>query len=216
MKADVQIQQDVITELNWEPAIDASQIGVEVSGGIVTLAGHVDSFAQKWAAERAAQRVSGVKALAVEMDVNLPGSDTRNDADIARTAQNVLEWITYLPKGAVSVMVEGGWVTLSGELAWEYQKQAAAQAVHHLMGVTGLSNQIAIRPRESLGARQDEIEAAINRLDRGAHRVSVEVRDDEVILTGSVRSWAERDSVRQSVWGAPGVRNIDDQMIYAY
>src|SRR5450755_4002741 len=147
MKTDAQLQQDVIAELNWEPSVNAAQIGVEVKDGIVTLAGHVSSYAEKYAAERAAQRVCGVKALAVEMNVNLPGSSKRIDADIARSAENVLEWMTYLPKDCVKVKVEGVWITLSGEVAWEYQRQAAVSAVRYLMGVTGVSDQIAIKPK---------------------------------------------------------------------
>ena len=127
MKTDAQVQQDVIAELKWEPSINAAQIGVEVKDGIVTLAGHVSSYAEKWDAERAAQRVSGVKALAVEMDVKLPGSSKRNDADIARSAKDVLQWTTYLPKDRVKVMVEKGWITLSGDVDWEYQRRAAVE-----------------------------------------------------------------------------------------
>src|SRR5476651_1737362 len=133
MKSDAQLQQDVIAELSWVPSIDAARIGVEVKDGIVTLAGHVASYAQKWDAERAAQRVYGVKALAIEMDVALPGSSQRNDVDIERSADNVLQWMTYLPKDSIKLKVENGWVTLTGELDWEYQRQAAANAVRYLM-----------------------------------------------------------------------------------
>jgi len=146
MKTDAQIQQDVIEELKWEQSVNASQIGVEVNNGIVTLAGHVGSFAEKWDAERATQRVSGVKALAIEIDVTLPGSSHRNDVDIARSAENVLEWSTYLPRDHVKVMVEDGWITLTGEVDWEYQKQAVATGVRYLMGVKGISDNITIRP----------------------------------------------------------------------
>ena len=125
MKTDAQLQQDVISELKWEPSVNAAQIGVEVKNGIGTLAGHVGSYAEKYEAEHAAQRVSGVKALAIEMDVKLAGSSKRTDADIASAVQNVLQWTTYLPKDHVKVMVEGGWVTLTGEVDWEYQRQSA-------------------------------------------------------------------------------------------
>src|SRR5450755_1909737 len=163
MKTDAQLQQDVIAELNWEPSVNAAQIGVEVKDGIVTLAGHVSSYAEKYAAERAAQRVCGVKALAVEMNVNLPGSSKRNDADIARSAENVLEWMTYLPKDCVKVMVEHGWITLSGELDWEYQRQAVEGGVRHLMGVRGVSDTISIRAAVSSSAVKSDIEAALKR-----------------------------------------------------
>lgn len=216
MKTDTQVQQNIIRELNWEPSVNATQIGVEVRDGVVTLAGHVDSFAEKWAVERAAQRVSGVKALAVEIHVNLPGSAKRDDADIARTAENVLEWIAYLPKDCVNVQVEHGWITLRGALPWQYQKQAAMDAVHHLMGVTGVSNQIVITPHESMMPHKADVESALKRLTRDPQCVSVDVRGSEVTLTGTIRSWAERDSVRQCAWASPGVSNVVDQMTYGY
>ena len=162
MKTDTQLQQDVTAELKWEPSVNAAQIGVEVKDGIVTLAGHVGSYAEKYDAEHAAQRVSGVEALAIEMDVKLAGSSKRTDADVARAVQNVLQWTTYLPKDRVKVMVEGGWVTLTGEVDWEYQRQAATAGVRYLMGVTGVSDQITIKkPKVSLSAVKSDIEAAL-------------------------------------------------------
>ena len=217
MKTDAQVQQDVIAELKWEPSINAAQIGVEVKDGIVTLAGRVSSYAEKWDAERAAQRVSGVKALAVEMDVKLPGSSKRNDADIARSAQDVLQWTAYLPKDSVKVMVEDGWITLSGEVDWEYQRQAAAGGVRYLMGVTGVSDQIAVKPKVSLSAVKSDIEAALKRrATADAQKISVGVRDADVTLTGTVHSWSERDLARNAAWGTPGVRNVVDNITIAY
>jgi osmotically-inducible protein OsmY len=216
MKTDAQVQQDVIAELKWEPSINAAQIGVEVKDGIVTLAGHVSSYAEKWDAERAAQRVSGVKALAVEIDVKLPGSSKRNDADIARSAKDVLQWMTYLPKDSVKVMVEDGWITLSGEVDWEYQRQAAAGGVRYLMGVTGVSDQIAVKPKVSLSAVKSDIEAALKRrATADAQKISVDVRGADVTLTGSVHSWSERDLARNAAWGTPGVRNVVDNITIA-
>jgi osmotically-inducible protein OsmY len=217
MKTDAQLQHDVIAELNWEPSVNAAQIGVEVKDGIVTLAGHVSSYAEKYAAERAAQRVSGVKALAVEMNVNLPGSSKRIDADIARSAENVLEWMTYLPKDCVKVKVESGWISLSGEVDWEYQRRGAVDAVRNLMGVTGVSNQIVIKPKVSLSAVKSDIEAALKRralLD--AQEISVKVQGADVTLTGTVHSWSERDLARNSAWATPGVRNVVDNLTVAY
>jgi osmotically-inducible protein OsmY len=217
MKTDAQLQQDVIAELNWEPSVNAAQIGVEVKDGIVTLAGHVSSYAEKYAAERAAQRVSGVKALAVEMNVNLPGSSKRIDADIARSAENVLEWMTYLPKDCVKVKVESGWISLSGEVDWEYQRRGAVDAVRNLMGVTGVSNQIVIKPKVSLSAVKSDIEAALKRralLD--AQEISVKVQGADVTLSGTVHSWSERDLARNSAWATPGVRNVVDNLTVAY
>ena len=217
MKTDAQVQQDVIAELKWEPSINAAQIGVEVKDGVVTLAGHVGSYAEKWNAERAAQRVSGVKALAIEMDVALAGSSVRNDVDIARSAQNVLEWTTYLPGDCVKVMVEGGWITLSGEVDWGYQKRAAAEAVRHLMGVKGVSDKISIKPVLTVSAVKSDIEAALKRRAHAdARNVSVSVRGGEVTLTGTVHSWSERELAENTAWGTAGVHRVVDNISVAY
>ena len=146
----------------------------------MTLAGHVSSYAEKLGAERAAQRVSDVKALAIEMDVKLPESSKRTDADIARSVENVLQWTTYVPKDSFKVMVESGWVTLSGEVTWEYQRQAAENGVRYLMGVTGVSDQIVIKPKVSLSAVKSEIEAALKR------RATADAK--KITLTGTVHS----------------------------
>jgi osmotically-inducible protein OsmY len=217
MKTDSQLKQDVIAELKWEPAVNGAQIGVEVKDGIVTLTGHVDSFAEKWDAERAAQRVFGVKALAVEIDVKLPGSSQRNDADIARSVENVLQWTTYVPKDAVKVMVENGWVTLTGEVNWEYQRQAATSAVRYLMGVTGVSDQIAIKPHVSQSAIKSDIEAALKRgALSDAKNISIDIRDGDVTLAGTVHSWSERELATHAAWAAAGVRKVVDNLVVAY
>jgi osmotically-inducible protein OsmY len=217
MKTDTQVQRDVLAELKWEPSVNAAQIGVEVKDGIVTLAGHVSSYAEKWDAERATQRVSGVKGLAVEMDVALPGSSKRNDADIASSVENALQWATYVPADSVKVMVEGGYVTLSGEVEWEYQRQAAAGAVRYLMGVTGVSDQVALKPKVSLSIVKSDIEAALKRgAKNDAQKISVEVKGADVTLTGTLHSWHERDLARNSAWSTPGVRNVVDNIKVAY
>ena len=217
MKTDKQLQQDVVAELSWEPSINAAQIGVEVKDGIVTLAGHVGSFAEKWEAEVAAQRVAGVKALAIEMEVTLPGASKRLDQDIARTVENVLAWTTYLPAAAVKVVVEKGWVTLSGEVEWEFQKKAVATAVRYLMGVTGVSDHITIKAKPAAGSVKTDIEAAFKRrAQTDANRISVEVHGGDVTLTGNVHSWSERELARHSAWGTPGVRNVVDKLAIVY
>jgi|ERR1022692_415587 osmotically-inducible protein OsmY len=217
MKTDKQVQQDVIAELSWEPSVNAAQIGVEVKDGIVTLAGHVSSYAEKWNAERAAQRVSGVKAVAIEMDVKLAGSSKRNDADIARAADNVLQWTTYLPKDRVKVMVENGWITLSGDVDWEYQRRGVADGVRHLMGVIGVSDNIAIKPKVSMSAVKADIEAALKRrATADAQKISVDVLGADVTLSGTVHSWSERDLARDSAWGSTGVRKVIDNMTIGY
>jgi len=217
MKTDAQVQQDVLAELKWEPSVNAAAIGVEVKDGIVTLAGHVDSYAEKWNAERACQRVSGVKALATEIDVALPGSSKRNDADIARAAEGALQWTTFLPADSVKIMVEGGWITLTGEVSWEYQRQSASAAVRYLMGVTGVSDQITIKPRVTAFAVKSDIEAALKRhAQADAQKILVSVSGGDVTLTGSVPTWSEREMARHSAWGTPGVKNVVDNITVDY
>ena len=217
MKTDEQLQQDVTAELKWEPSVNAAQIGVEVKDGVVTLAGHVDSYAEKWNAEKAVQRVSGVKALAVEMDVKLPGFSKRNDADIARSAQNAIGWTSYLPKDAVKIMVEKGWVTLTGEVDWEYQRNVASGAIRHLMGVTGVSDQITIKAIATSSGVKAEIESALKRRAvSDTQKIMVDINGSEVTLSGKVHSWSERDLARSSAWSAPGVRNVVDKMSVTY
>ena len=163
MKTDTQLKQEVLDELKWESAINAAKIGVEVNDGVVTLVGQVGSFAEKWDAERAVQRIAGVSALAVEIEVTLQGSSKRNDTDIARAADHVLAWTSVLPKDAVKVLVEDSWITLSGEVSWEYQREAAAAGVRYLIGVRGVSNNISLNPEVSLSAVKTGIEAALKR-----------------------------------------------------
>ncbi len=216
MKTDLQLQQDVLAELAWEPSVHAAGIGVQVRDGIVTLAGHVASYAEKWDAERATQRVAGVRALAVEMDVHLPGSSQRDDVDIARAAENTLLWSTAIPKDAVRVLVEAGHVTLSGEVAWTYQREAAAQAVRYLMGVTGVSDQILVKSNVSAVAVKAQIEAALQRrAHHDARQIAVAVHGSDVTLTGVVPSWTERDLARHSAWSTAGVLNVIDHLTVA-
>ena len=217
MKTDTQLQQDVMAELQWEPAVHASRIGVEVSEGVVTLAGAVSSYAEKCTAESAAQRVSGVKALASEMTVKLSEFGKRTDADIARAVGNVLSWSSSLPAKSVKVLVEGGWLTLSGGVEWQYQRQEIARSLRYLPGVTGVSNQIAIRPVVTSSLVKSDIEAALKRRDLGdAKAISVGVKGGDVTLTGTVHSWAERDFATHSAWGTSGVRSVVDKLILEY
>lgn len=217
MKTDAQLQKDVMAALEWEPAVHAALIGVEVKNGVVTLGGHVASSSEKWSAERAAQRVWGVKALATELKVQLPGPSQRSDADIAAAVENVLDWTSSLPAGAVKVMVEGGWVTLSGDVEWYFQKQAATDGVRHLMGVVGVSNQIGIKPSVSAAVVESDIEAALKRAALAdARKISVAVHGTDVTLSGTVQSRAEREAATVSAWAAPGVTNVVDMMTLAH
>jgi osmotically-inducible protein OsmY len=213
MKTDSQLQHDVMAELKWEPAVQAAQIGVEVKNGVVTLAGEVSSYVEKWNAERAAQRVHGVNALAVEIKVKLSEFGKRTDADIAESARNILGWTSTLPVEAIKVMVESGWLTLSGDVEWQYQRHDAADSVRYLAGVTGVSNQIAIKPSLSASVVKSDIEAALKRrAATDAKTISVEVEGANVTLTGTVHSWAQRDLAIRSAWGGSGVRNVVDKM----
>jgi osmotically-inducible protein OsmY len=217
MRTDSQLQSDVIAELAWEPSIHSEEIGVEVKGGVVTLAGHVGTYSEKLEAERAAMRVVGVKALAVEIDVRLAGINARTDGDIARTVENVLQWTTCLPKDSVKIKVEGGWVTLTGEVHWDYQRKAAADAVRHLMGVKGVSDLIVLKPTVSAPLVKADIEAAlVRRAHKDSNSISVIVIGNDVTLSGSVHDWSERDLATQTAWGTPGVRSVTNNTTVTY
>ena len=193
MKTDTQLQQDVINELKWESSVNANLIGVEVKNGIVTLAGHVSSYIEKLGAERAAQRVKGGNELVVEIEVKLLGSSQRNDADIAQAIKNLLTWSIYAPQNNIKAMVEKGWVTLTGQLNWKFEREHIATLVSHLIGVTGISNQITLLPKVSSTIVKADIEAAIKRSIYGnAKTICVDTNGSDVTLTGTVDSWYER------------------------
>lgn len=217
MKTDKQLQSDVIAELNWESSINSTKIGVEVSEGVVTLAGHVDSYSDKWSAEAAAQRVAGVKSLTIEMDVKLIGLSEHTDADIAHSAKNILQWTSFLQDDAVKIMVEKGWITLTGEVDWNYQRVAAATALRYLNGVTGLTNKISVKPKVSISALRSDIETALKRQAiKDASKIGVQINGSEVVLSGTVSSWSERNLARQSAWNTPGVFKVVDNITFAF
>jgi osmotically-inducible protein OsmY len=213
MKTDTQTQQDVLAELKWQPSIHAAEIGVAVKDGVVTLSGEVSSYAEKCEVERAVQRVSGVNAVAIEIDVKLTEFGKRTNADIARSAENALEMTNSIPADTLKVTVEGGWVTLTGTLNWQYQKQVAADALRHLVGVTGISNEIVIESKATLGNVKADIEAALKRrANADAQQISVAVEGADVTLTGEVHSWSERDLAMHAAWSASGVHSVLDRM----
>lgn len=217
MKTDSQLQKDVMAELAWEPSIHASQIGVEVKDGVVTLAGDVATYTEKWNAELATQRVAGVKALAIELKVKLVGTGIRSDGDIATSARNVLQWTSAVQSDAVKITVEKGWITLTGQVDWKFQKEAAADAVRFLSGVVGVSDQISIAPSVKAAVVKADIEAAIKRAaTEDAKHITVAVSGGDVTLSGSIQSWAERDLATQSAWNSPGVTQVIDKLTLSY
>ena len=216
MKTDSELQQDVMDELQWEQSIKAAEIGVSVRDGVVTLSGYVDSYIKRWAAQRVAARVFGVKSVAEELDVRLPGSLKRSDKDLAQVASNALEWNVAVPHDRIKVQVQDGVVSLIGEVDWWYQKDAAEDAVRKLVGVVRVSNRITIKPAVKPQDVKDKIEAAFQRnalLD--ARRITVETHGDKVILRGSVRNWAEREQVEWAAWAAPGVSEVESHIIFS-
>ncbi|HEV6967013.1 BON domain-containing protein [Roseateles sp.] len=214
MKTDSQLQRDVIEELGWEPSVHAARIGVEVRDGIVTLAGQVDSYAEKLNAERAAQRVAGVRAMTTELEVRLPEPSRRSDTDIAAAVQNALEWSFSLAVSRrIHVMVANGWVTLSGDVDWQFQRQAAVDTVRPMMGVAGIDNQIRIKPSPSAALVRADVESALGRAAIAAPgEISVAIEGSEVMLSGTVRSWAERETATNAAWNTPGVTQVVDRM----
>ncbi len=213
MKTDKELRKDVLAELEYEPSIDAIEIGVAVKDGLVTLTGTVASYFEKWKAERAAERVEGVRAVANEMEVRLPGDSKRRDTDIAAAAVNALKWNSLVPADKIKVTVDDGWITLKGEVPYRFQKEAAESAVRHLTGVTGASNLIQIKPSVSSTEVKKKIEEALERMAQvDAQQIQVETTDGKVILKGKVRSWTEREEAEKAAWRAPGVAQVEDQI----
>ncbi|WP_062364895.1 BON domain-containing protein [Variovorax paradoxus] len=214
MKTDAQLRDDIQAELAWDPSFKASDVGVAVKDGVVTLSGHLANFAEKHAIERAVQRVHGVKAMAVEVSVRLPFDHERTDADVAIAAERALEWHVLVPEGRIRPMVEKGWLTLNGEVDWDYQRRAAETAVRSLMGVRGVSNLVRVTPKVSPADVEKKIHDALARqAEREAKHLAITVTGSQVTLRGRVHSWAERNAVQGAAWAAPGVSLVVNDLV---
>lgn len=208
---DRDLQQNVQNALDWEPSIDAADVGVTVENGVVTLRGDVRTYSEKATAERVALGVYGVKALANDVMVRLGDGQKRTDSDIAQAAVSALRWHAVVPGEKITVSVSDGWITLKGRVNWEYQRAASARAVRDLMGVRGVSNLITLEPQVTPRDVKSKIEAALTRsAEIDARRINVAVSDSKVVLSGNVHSSYERDEARRAAWAAPGVKEVED------
>lgn len=212
MWRDRDLQSAVMDELSWEPGVTASEIEVSVKDGVVTLTGFVDNYPAKLWAERAVKRLSGVESVADEIKVRPPSSE-RMDTDIARAAENILEWSVNVPNSRIKLTVEDGWITLEGKVDWQFQRLAAEKAVRHLIGVRGISNLVTIEPKPTAADVKAKIEMALERSAKvDAQGIKVELRENKIILNGKVRSLAEREEAERVAWAAPGVFQVEDHI----
>jgi osmotically-inducible protein OsmY len=207
------LRQDIIDELEFEPSIDAADIGVAVENGVATLTGHVPTYAQKATIEEVVRRVAGVKGIAQEIEVRPFGANQTADDEIAKRALYMINWNTAVPKNAVQVKVQKGWVTLTGNVEWHYQKIAAGNAVRGLAGVSGVSNIIDLKPRVSVSDVKKRIQDALKRnAEVEAKGIRIDVLDGIVTLEGRVKAWPERDAAERAAWSAPGVKAVVDRI----
>ncbi|AXP82290.1 Osmotically-inducible protein Y precursor [Mariniflexile rhizosphaerae] len=217
MKTDVEIRNDVLDELAWQPAIDETEIGVTVEKGVVTLTGTVDSYAKKIAAEKAAKSVKGVRAVAEDIEVKYGTEYKKSDKEIAKAAADALKWNYSVPDDKVQIKVDNGWIYLSGEVKWEYQKDAAKSAVENLLGVRGVSNSITLKQSIEPYQVKEKIKKALERsAEIEAQNINVIVDGHKVKLRGKVHSWTEKEEVRRAAYLAPGVYEVDNELEVTY
>jgi osmotically-inducible protein OsmY len=206
----------VLDELAWDARVQPNEIGVAVKDGIVTLSGHVESYPKKWAAEEAAHRVKGVKAVVNEIEVRLVPGFERTDEDIAAAVLRALEWDAMVPTDRVKVTVSKGWITLDGEVEWQYQREDAERAARRITGVRGVTNLISVKPKikpapQELKKRIED--ALVRSAQTDAERIQVEVHGSKVTLKGTVRSWSEKKEAELAAWSAPGVTEVDNRIV---
>ena len=213
MKTDAEIQKDVMDELNWEPLFKASEIGVAVKNGVVTLSGTVDNYLKKTTAEKAAKRVAGVKAVAEDIQVKFSGDSIKNDTEIAQAILNALKWNSAITEDKVKVKVEDGIVTLDGQAEWEFQRGVIVSEIESLCGVKKIVNNITLKNISPITDLKQKIKSAFKRsADIDADKIDVETLGNKVTLKGEVRSWKERADAEMAVWSAPGVYQVDNQL----
>jgi osmotically-inducible protein OsmY len=213
MKTDPQVKRDVVAELEFDPSIKAAQIGVAVKDGVVTLTGHLDTYAEKSAVKNAVMRVAGVQAIALELDVKLDAGHRRSDSEIAAAAEAALKWHALVPADRIQLVCETGWLTLNGEVDWDYQRMNAIRAVCNLTGVVGVTNSITLKPEPLLSNVTTRIkETLIRHAEEDAKKIDITIAGKTATLRGTVHSWAERSAADAAAWSAPGIASVINEL----